>query len=177
MTSITQTFLNSKFEIAYFKAGRRMGVEEGKSKKTIGSRVGLRELLGTRLQNSLWNFQVEKWCYVNLCPNCSAINNSHLLHKCQDQDSFCFCSATLSVTVKSAKRWNPWVSIQNVNVLADRKTEGLLVPERKCSQMQWGCWSWLEVGLFACWLLLWDGWARWVPTGHLLLKVLKAGHC
>ena len=30
-----------------------MGVEEGKSKKTIGSGVGLRELLGTRLQNSL----------------------------------------------------------------------------------------------------------------------------
>ena len=60
MTSITQTFLNSKFEIAYFKAGRRMGVEEGKSKKTIGSRVGLRELLGARLQNSLGNFQVEK---------------------------------------------------------------------------------------------------------------------
>ena len=44
MTSITQTFLNSKFEIAYFKAGGRMGVEEGKSKKTIGSGVGLRAL-------------------------------------------------------------------------------------------------------------------------------------
>lgn len=33
MTQITQTFLNSKFEIAYFKAGGWMGVEEEKARQ------------------------------------------------------------------------------------------------------------------------------------------------
>lgn len=32
-TSITQTFLNSKFEIVYFKAGGWMGAEEGEKQK------------------------------------------------------------------------------------------------------------------------------------------------
>lgn len=33
MTSVTQTFLNYKFEIAHFKAGRWMGEEEEKAER------------------------------------------------------------------------------------------------------------------------------------------------
>lgn len=58
MTWITQTFLNYKFEIVYFKAGGWMGVEEAKGRKTKGSGPG--ELWGSCSQSALPDFEVEE---------------------------------------------------------------------------------------------------------------------
>lgn len=63
-----------------------MGVEEGKAErqKEAGP-VSPPELLE---RSALPDFEAEERYYVNLCSNCSAINNAHLQHKCQDQNYF-----------------------------------------------------------------------------------------
>ena len=50
--------MNYKFEIAHFKAGGWMGVEEEKSRKTKGSGQG--ELWGSCSRSALPDFEVEE---------------------------------------------------------------------------------------------------------------------
>lgn len=63
------------------------GCGGGKKQKDSRKQGGILGLLGTVRRALLEIFKLRSG-YVNLCPNCSAINNTHLLHKCQDQNCF-----------------------------------------------------------------------------------------